>query len=79
MGWWRRTESFHRYAYAANVAMMFTDREVPDRFAAAAAAGFRAVEYQFPYDLDATAVKGWLADHGLVFALCNTPPGDYRS
>lgn len=22
MGWWRRTESFHRYAYAANVAMM---------------------------------------------------------
>ncbi len=22
MGWWRRTESFHRYAYTANVAMM---------------------------------------------------------
>jgi hypothetical protein len=34
---------------AANLSFLFPRIEFPDRFAAAARAGFRAVEYQFPY------------------------------
>ena len=35
--------------FAANLTMLFNEVEFLDRFAAAAAAGFRAVEYLFPY------------------------------
>jgi hypothetical protein len=34
--------------FAANLAYMFTERPLIERFAAAAAAGFKAVELQFP-------------------------------
>ena len=36
--------------FAANLAFLFTERPLIERFAAAAAAGFRAVELQLPYD-----------------------------
>ena len=36
--------------FAANLAYLFTDRPLIERFAAAAAAGFKAVELQSPYD-----------------------------
>jgi hydroxypyruvate isomerase len=36
--------------FAANLAMMYTERPFGDRFAAAAAGGFRAVECLFPFD-----------------------------
>ena len=35
---------------AANLSLMFADRPFLDRFAAAADAGFRAVEFMFPYE-----------------------------
>ncbi len=35
--------------FAANLSLLFADRPFLDRFAAAAGAGFRAVEFQFPY------------------------------
>ena len=35
--------------FAANVATMFPDVPVAERFAAARALGFQAVEYLFPY------------------------------
>src|SRR5918996_3736803 len=34
---------------AANLSTLFTEVDFPERFAAAARAGFRYVEYQFPY------------------------------
>jgi hydroxypyruvate isomerase len=34
---------------AANLSTLFPEVQFPDRFAAAARAGFRYVEYQFPY------------------------------
>jgi hydroxypyruvate isomerase len=37
---------------AANVSMMFPDKPPLDRLDAAAAAGFAAVEWQFPYGVD---------------------------
>ena len=43
--------------FAANLAYLFTERPFMERFAAAAAAGFRAVELQFPYDVAPSAVQ----------------------
>jgi hydroxypyruvate isomerase len=61
--------------FAANLAYLFTERPFMERFAAAAAAGFRAVELQFPYELAPSAVKAELERHGLVMLGINTPPG----
>ena len=46
--------------FAANLAYLFTERPFLDRFAAAAAAGFEAVELQFPYDHAPALVRGEL-------------------
>ena len=46
-----------------------------ERFAAAAAAGFRAVELQLPYDHAPSAVKAALDRHGLTMLGINTAPG----
>ncbi len=61
--------------FAANLAYMFTEHPPMERFGAAAAAGFKAVELQFPYDLAPSAVKAELARHGLTMLGINTPPG----
>ncbi len=61
---------------AANLAYLFTERPFMERFAAAAAAGFRAVELQFPYDQAPSAVKAELEKHGLTMLGLNTPPGN---
>ena len=62
--------------FAANLSMMFQEVGFLDRFAAAAAAGFDAVEFAFPYAYPAEAVAGRLAEHRLTPALFNMPPGD---
>ena len=49
--------------FAANLAFLFTERPLIERFASAAAAGFRAVELQVPYDLAPSAVKAELDRH----------------
>lgn len=60
---------------AANLSLMFGDLPFLDRFAAAAEAGFRAVEFMFPYGETKEAVAAQLADHGLELALFNMPAG----
>ena len=61
---------------AANLSMLFTEREFPDRFAAARVAGFRYVEYQFPYGFSAHEVARCARDAGVQVVLHNLPPGD---
>src|SRR5882672_3641205 len=61
---------------AANLAYLFTERPFMERFGAAAAAGFTAVELQFPYDQSPTAVKAELERHALTMLGINTPPGN---
>ncbi|MGH6671834.1 MAG: hydroxypyruvate isomerase family protein [Xanthobacteraceae bacterium] len=61
--------------FAANLGYLFTERPLIERFAAAAAAGFKAVELQFPYDVAPSAVKAELARHGLTQLGINTPLG----
>jgi hydroxypyruvate isomerase len=61
--------------FAANLAYLFTERPEMERFAAAAAAGFRAVELRFPYDLPPAAVTAELQRHGLTMLGINTASG----
>lgn len=65
--------------FAANLAYVFTERPFMDRFAAAAAAGFTAVELQFPYDHAPGAVKAELEKHNLTMLGINTPPGNVEA
>jgi hydroxypyruvate isomerase len=59
--------------FAANVSMLYPDLPFLDRFEAAAADGFTAVECQFPYAWPASEIATRLAVHGLEQVLINTP------
>lgn len=63
--------------FAANLSMLFTDVDFPERFERASAAGFEAVEYLFPYAWDKEELAGQLKRHHLQQALFNMPPGDW--
>jgi 2-dehydrotetronate isomerase len=58
---------------AANLGHLFTERPLIERFGAAAAAGFTAVELQFPYEIAPSAVQAELVRHGLTQLGINTP------
>jgi hydroxypyruvate isomerase len=63
--------------FAANLSMLFNEVPFLDRFAAASAAGFKAVEYLFPYDYEAGELRARLDESGLTQALHNLPAGDW--
>jgi hydroxypyruvate isomerase len=63
--------------FAANLTLMYTEHRFPDRFAAAAADGFDAVECLFPYELSPDDLAERLRHHGLRLVLFNLPPGDW--
>lgn len=65
--------------FAANLTMLFTEWSFLDRFAAAADAGFDAVEFLFPYEYPAAEIAGRLQRHGLKQALFNLPPGNWAA
>lgn len=65
--------------FAANLSLLFTEVPLLDRFAAARAAGFAAVEMQFPYAEPKEALAARLAETGLPLVLHNLPPGDWAS
>jgi hydroxypyruvate isomerase len=62
---------------AANLTMLFGEVDFLERFKAAADAGFRGVEFLFPYAYDAQALKQRLRDHKLVQVLHNLPAGNW--
>ena len=64
---------------AANLTMLFGEVEFLDRFEAAAKAGFRGVEFLFPYAYDAKVLKERLRAHGLVQVLHNLPAGHWAA
>lgn len=63
--------------FAANLSMMFNEWDFLDRFAAAADAGFTAVEFLFPYAHAPDVIAGQLERTGLTQALFNLPPGNW--
>jgi len=65
--------------FAANLTMMFNEVDFPERFEAAARAGFRAVEYLFPYAYEKEFLADRLRAHGLTQVLHNLPAGDWAA
>ena len=63
--------------FAANLTMLFTELPFLDRFAAAARAGFEAVEFLFPYAYPAAEIRQRLDAHGLALVLHNLPAGNW--
>lgn len=65
--------------FAANLSLMYTEYTFLERFAAAAADGFEAVEYLFPYDYSPETLAEALQKNTLTQALFNTAPGDWAA
>ena len=63
--------------FAANLTMLFTEVPFLDRFERAAKAGFKAVEFLFPYPHPAAEIKARLEANGLELVLHNLPAGDW--
>ena len=65
--------------FAANLSFLFQEHDFLDRFAAAARAGFKAVEVTFPYAHRPERVRKRLDDNGLEMVAFNAPPGDWNA
>ncbi len=63
--------------FCANLTMLWNEVDFLDRFEAAAKAGFKGVEYLFPYAYDKAELADKLATHGLTQVLHNLPAGDW--
>ena len=65
--------------FAANLSMLFTELEMLDRIPAAADAGFRGVEFLFPYAFEAEEIASRLRAGKLEQVLFNLPAGDWAA
>ena len=63
--------------FAANLHYLFTEVAFMDRFRAAADAGFKAVEFQVPYEYPGPQLRTALREHKLRMVLFDTPMGDW--
>lgn len=63
--------------FSANLSTLYTEVPFLDRFAAASAGGFAAVEFLFPYAYEPARLGDVLAANRLELALFNMPPGDW--
>ncbi|MBI3366973.1 MAG: hydroxypyruvate isomerase [Burkholderiales bacterium] len=63
--------------FAANLTMLFTEVPFLDRFERAAKAGFKAVEFLFPYAHAPADIRARLDANGLQLVLHNLPAGDW--
>ncbi len=63
--------------FAANLTMLYNEHAFLDRFEAAAKAGFRGVEFLFPYAYRAEEIAERLHRHKLELVLHNLPPGNW--
>lgn len=63
--------------FAANLTHLWPELPYLDRFEAAAAAGFDAVEILFPYNVAAKETRQALVANGLELILLNAPPPNY--
>jgi 2-dehydrotetronate isomerase len=77
---WRKAAQRQKEAtlpkLAANISMLFVEHPFLDRVGAAAAAGFKAVEIQLPYQFPAEELRARLAAHRIEAVLINAPPGN---
>ena len=65
--------------FSANLSFLFQDMPLLDRIDAAAANGFRGVEFMSPYDDDVAEIKRRLRAGGMEQALFNLPAGNFAA
>jgi hydroxypyruvate isomerase len=63
--------------FCANLTLLFNELPFIERFAAAAKAGFKGVEYLFPYEFPKEQLVEALQKNGLTQVLHNLPAGDW--
>ncbi|MEW6163577.1 MAG: hydroxypyruvate isomerase [Pseudomonadota bacterium] len=63
--------------FAANLSFLFAEHEFLDRFGAAARAGFKGVEFHFPYEHDKAVLAEVVMTSGVEVVLFNLPAGDW--
>lgn len=65
--------------FAANLSFLFQESPFLERFAAARACGFDAVEFHFPYDYDAAALAEVMLHNSQQVVLFNLPAGNWAT
>lgn len=65
--------------FAANLSLMYNEHDFLDRFAAAAADGFRGIEFLFPYAFSSRDLRARLDEHQLQQVLFNAPAGNWEA
>jgi len=65
--------------FSANLSMLFKEVDFLDRFERAALAGFKAVEFLFPYEWDKSELRDRLQSNGLQIVLHNLPAGQWSA
>ena len=65
-------------SFSANLNFLFNEVPFMERFSAAAKAGFKNVEFMFPYDYDQNEVKKQLQENNLKLVLINLPAGNWN-
>ena len=65
--------------FCANISLLFTEVALPERFDAAARAGFQAVEIQFPYAFEPGMLAQRARAAGVEVVLINMPAGNLRA
>ncbi len=65
--------------FAANLSFLFGELPFTERFAAAAEAGFEAVEFHFPYEYDKAALAEVMLTSGVHAVLFNLPAGRWEA
>lgn len=63
--------------FAANLSTLYTEYPFLERFSHAREDGFSAVEFQFPYEFDATDIAAELSRNDLELVLFNMPAGNF--
>jgi 2-dehydrotetronate isomerase len=62
--------------FSANISILFTEVPFMQRFERAARAGFKAVEFWFPYEWPASEIRAELERNALTLIGLNAPPGN---
>ncbi|GAX89805.1 2-oxo-tetronate isomerase [Effusibacillus lacus] len=66
------------FKFSANLTTLFNEAPFMDRFGLAQQAGFRHVEFQFPYEFPVDSIKREIESRNLDVVLFNFPPGDWK-
>jgi hydroxypyruvate isomerase len=65
--------------FSANITMLFNEVDFLARFEKAARAGFKGIEYLFPYEWGKDQLIDKLGENGLIQVLHNLPVGDWSA